>query len=295
MDTGSGVNLVNEQLALDWGLPLLKSKSKIVFPNQEEVTNNVTQEMTIIIKLPNHKGEITEKKQKLRFTFSKNIPYGCLLGIYSLFDLKIGFKVTNKGYRPYFDEEEIITISSPLLLEDLHSNKISFISIEEETSVDLSLLPEEYHEYALVFNQQSSNVLPPHKPGFDCEIELIPGARLHKGPIYPMNPLQTEEADNYIEENLLKGFICPSKSPAAYPVLFQKKKDGSLRFCVDYRKLNEVTVRDSYPLPLYPLFFEQVRGSNYFTKLDLKAAYNLLRIRKGDEFKTAFRTRRSQY
>ena len=295
LDTGSGVNLVSEQLTLDWGLPLLESKSKIVFPNQEEVTNKVTQEMTVIMKLPNHEGEVIEKKQKLRFTLSKNIPYGCLLGIYSLFDLKIGFKVTSKGYRPYFDEEEIITIPSPLLLEDLHSNKISFVSIEGKTSLDLSLLPEEYHEYALVFDQRSSNVLPPHRPGFDCEIELIPGARLHKGPIYPMNPLQTEEADKYIEENLLKGFIRPSKSPAAYPVLFQKKKDGSLRFCVDYRKLNEVTVRDSYPLPLYSLFFEQVRGSQFFTKLDLKAAYNLVRIRKGDEFKTAFRTRKGQY
>jgi len=110
-----------------------------------------------------------------------------------------------------------------------------------------------------------------------------------------MNPTQSEEADKYISENLAKGFIRPSKSPAAYPVLFQRKKDGSLRFCVDYRKLNEVTVKDSYPLPLYNLFFEEIRGSNYFTKLDLKAAYNLVRIRKGDEYKTAFRTRRGQY
>jgi len=110
-----------------------------------------------------------------------------------------------------------------------------------------------------------------------------------------MNPTQSEEADKYISENLAKGFIRPSKSPAAYPVLFQRKKDGSLRFCVDYRKLNEVTVKDSYPLPLYNLFFEEIRGSNYFTKLDLKAAYNLVLIRKGDEYKTAFRTRRGQY
>ena len=294
-DTGSGVNLISEQLAIDWGLPLITSRNKIIFPNQEEVTNRVTQEMSISIKLPNNKGEITEKEQRLRFTISKNIPYGCLLGIYSLFDFKIGFKITNKGYRPYFDEDEIVIIPSSLLLEDLYSNKISFVSIEEKQIPNLDLLPEEYHEYVSVFNQESSNSLPPHRPGFDCEIELIPGARLYKGPIYPMNPLQTEEADKYIEENLIKGFIRPSKSPAAYPVLFQKKKDGSLRFCVDYRKLNEVTIKDSYPLPLYILFFEQVRGSIYFTKLDLKAAYNLVRIRKGDEYKTAFRTRRGHY
>jgi len=81
-----------------------------------------------------------------------HIPYGCLLGIYSLFDLKIGLRVTNKGYRPYFDEKEITTKNSSLLLEDLYSNKITFVSIEEETTLDLSLLPEEYHEYISIFN-----------------------------------------------------------------------------------------------------------------------------------------------
>ena len=104
-----------------------------------------------------------------------------------------------------------------------------------------------------------------------------------------------EEADRYISENLAKGFIRPSKSPTAYPVLFQAKKDGTLRFCVDYRKLNAVTVRDSYPLPLYNLFFDQVVGSKVFSKLDLKSAYNLIRIREGDEPKTSFRTRRGQF
>ena len=118
LDTGSGVNLVNENLAYDWGLPLLATQNKIIFPNQEEDTSRVTQELNVSIKLPSTKGEIIEKKERLRFTLSKNIPYGCLLGIYSLFDLKIGFKVTNKGYRPYFDEEEITTLDSSLLLED---------------------------------------------------------------------------------------------------------------------------------------------------------------------------------
>jgi len=106
-----------------------------------------------------------------------------------------------------------------------------------------------------------------------------------------MNPSQSEESDKYISENQSKRIIHPSKLPAAHPVLFQRKKDGSLRFCVDYRKLNEVTVKDSYPLPLYNLFFERVRGSNYFTKLDLKASYNLVRIRKGNKYKAAFGTR----
>ena len=163
------------------------------------------------------------------------------------------------------------------------------------TTIDFNLLPKEYREFAGVFLQPKEHPQPPHRPGLDCCVDLIPGAKLHKGPVYPMNPLQLIEADKYIDENLEKGFIRPSKSPVAYPVLFQLKKDGSLRFCVDYRKLNAVTVRDSYPLPRYNLFFEQFKGSNYFTKLDLKAAYNLSRIREGDEYKTSFRTRKGQF
>ncbi len=132
-----------QDLAYDWGLPLLSTQNKVIFPNQEENTSRVTQELNFTVKLPSTKGEIIEKKERLRFTLSKNIPYGCLLGIYSLFDFKIGFKVTNKCYKPYFDEEEITIMNSSLLLEDLHSNKVSFITIEEETTLDLNLLPGE--------------------------------------------------------------------------------------------------------------------------------------------------------
>ena len=78
-------------------------------------------------------------------------------------------------------------------------------------------------------------------------------------------------------------------------MLFQKKKDGTLRLCVDYKKLNEVTVRNSYPIPLITDIIERVKGANYFTKLDLRSAYNLIRIREGDEYKTAFRTKYGHY
>jgi len=94
-----------------------------------------------------------------------------------------------------------------------------------------------------------------------------------------------------MKENSEKGFIRKSKSPAGAPVLFVKKKDGSLRLCVDYRKLNEMTIRNSYPLPLISELLDRVKGVKYFTKLDLKSAYNLVGIKEGDEYKTAFRTR----
>ena len=92
-----------------------------------------------------------------------------------------------------------------------------------------------------------------------------------------------------------KGFIRPSESPAGYPALFQKKKDGSLRLCVDYKELNAITIKNSYHLPLITDIIEKVKGAKYFTKLDLRLAYNLIRIKEGDEYKTAFRTKYGHY
>jgi len=287
--------MVNDQLADDWNLPLISCKADITFPNSKEEIGYTTQELFTTISLPNNKGIKIVKTQSFRYSLSKNIPYGFLLGIHSLFNLGIGLKRSPQGYVPYFDEENLTPLDYKLEIDDFGRNKISFLNITEESEIDLSTLPEPYRKFSSVFQHEAKHGLPPHRVGLDCGIDLVPGASLHRGPIYPMNPLQIEEANKYIEENLQKGFIRPSKSPAAYPVTFQKKKDGTLRFCVDYRRLNAVTIKDSYPLPLYMLFFEQVKGSKYFSKLDLKSAYNLIRIREGDEYKTAFRTRKGQY
>ncbi len=100
--------------------------------------------------------------------------------------------------------------------------------------------------------------------------------------------------EEYIEEALKQGYIVPSTSPAASSFFFVAK-DGGLRPCIDYRKLNEITVKFRYPLPLVPTALEQLRGATIFTKLDLRSAYNLIRIRKGDEWKTAFVTPTGHY
>ncbi len=99
----------------------------------------------------------------------------------------------------------------------------------------------------------------------------------------------------YIDEELAKGFIVPTKSPVSAGLLFVKKREGSLRPCIDYRGLNYITVKFNYPLPLVPPALEQLRSAKYFTKLDLCNAYNLIRIREGDEWKTAFSTTSGHY
>ncbi len=165
---------------------------------------------------------------------------------------------------------------------------------EEEEDFELTDIPEPYRDLKEVFSKVKADKLPPHRLT-DCKIVLQKDATLHYGPIYPLSEQENEALKDYIEENLKKGFIRESESPAGYPVLFQKKKDGSLRLCVDYKKLNAVTVRNSYPLPLITDIIEHVKGANYFTKLDLRSAYNLIRIREGDEYKTAFRTKYGHY
>jgi len=167
------------------------------------------------------------------------------------------------------------------------------INIENEDP-KIEEIPHQYQDLAIVFSKKEADKLPPHRLT-DCKIVLEKDATLHYGPIYPLTEEESQVLKDYIKENLEKGFIRPSESPAGYPVLFQKKKDGSLRLCVDYKKLNAVTIRNSYPLPLITDIIEKVKGAKYFTKLDLRSAYNLIRIKEGDEYKTAFRTKYGHY
>jgi hypothetical protein len=106
-----------------------------------------------------------------------------------------------------------------------------------------------------------------------------------------LSPTELEVLQTYIEENLENGFSGHLKSPASPPIFFIKKKDGSLRLVVDYRGLNKVTIRNRYALPLISSLLEWINGTRFFTKVNLRGAYNLIRIRPGDEWKTAFRTR----
>ncbi|PRP75857.1 retrotransposon nucleocapsid protein [Planoprotostelium fungivorum] len=111
------------------------------------------------------------------------------------------------------------------------------------------------------------------------------------GPLYQMSESEMKIVQKYVTDMTAKGLIQPSKSPCGAPILFAKKKDGTLCLCVDYRRLNDVTVKSTYPLPLIDEMLDRIRSAKIFTALDLKDAYWLVRIKKGDEWKTAFRTR----
>lgn len=141
-----------------------------------------------------------------------------------------------------------------------------------------------------VFSKSNADTLPHHRP-FDCSIPLQPDAEIPHGRVYNLTVQETQAMEEYIKENLSKGFIRPSSSPAGAPCFFTKKKDGSLRLCVDYRGLNKVTVKDRYPLPLISDLIRSLSQAKIFSALDLRGAYNLVRIKEGDEWKTAFRNK----
>lgn len=146
-----------------------------------------------------------------------------------------------------------------------------------------------------MFSEQEAEGLPPHRP-YNCAISLLPRLPLPKGKTYPLSFAETRAMEEYIiEESLWKGFIRPSTSTMGAGFFFVEKKDGDLRPCIDYRALNRITIKNRYPLPTISELFDRVQGSSIFTKLDLRTAYNLIRIRAEDEWKTTFNTRSGHY
>ena len=156
------------------------------------------------------------------------------------------------------------------------------------------IVPKPYHKLKGVFPQDSFDQLPERKP-WDHAIELKPGSEPFRCKIYPLSPVEQKELDAFLEENLKSGRIRPSKSPMASPVFFVKKKDGTLRLVQDYRKLNDMTIKNSYPLPLISDIITKMKQAKYFTKLDVRWGFNNVRMKKGDEWKAAFRTNRGLF
>jgi len=149
-------------------------------------------------------------------------------------------------------------------------------------------------EYGDVMPPKLPKQLPPRR-AVDHRIELVPGATPPSQPPYRMSPRDLGELRRQLEELIDAGFVRPSKAPYGAPVLFQKKADGSLRMCVDYRALNKVTIKNKYPVPLVQDLMDRLSGASVFMKLDLRSGYWQVRIAEGDEHKTTCVTRYGSY
>ena len=162
------------------------------------------------------------------------------------------------------------------------------MSGESKRKVGVDCIPQ-VCDFADVFPNELPG-LPPYR-GMDFSIDLYPGIDPISVAPFRMAPVGLKELNLQLQELQGKGFIRPSTSPWGAPVLFVKKKDGTLRLCVDYRKLNRVTVKNKYPLPRIEDLFDQLNGACYFSKIDLRSGYHQLRVRDSGIPKTAFRRR----
>ena len=164
--------------------------------------------------------------------------------------------------------------------------------VSDENGLKLEDIPI-VRDFPDVFPDDLPDLPPERKVEFtiDLVLETVP---ISKTP-YRMAPVELKELKTQLQELLDKGFIRPSVSPWGAPVLFVKKKDGSMRLCIDYRELNKVTVRNKYPLPRIDDLFDQLQGACVFSKIDLRFGYHQLRVKGEDVPKTAFRTRYGHY
>ncbi|RAL58881.1 hypothetical protein DID88_009301 [Monilinia fructigena] len=140
------------------------------------------------------------------------------------------------------------------------------------------------------FLPRHADTLPPRR-AWDHKIELMPGKELPYFKNRPLSPLELEVVRKWIDDNLSKGFIRESRSRSAAPLLLAAKPGGGVRICQDYRGLNNVTIKNRYPLPIVRETLDALCNATVYTKLDIIAAFNKLRIAEGDEWKTAFITR----
>src|SRR5579863_10278591 len=157
-------------------------------------------------------------------------------------------------------------------------------------------VPEEYQRHWQVFNKECTKRFPPSCPE-NMEIKLIPGAPAELDcKIYPLNQRELETLRKYLAKELEKGFIVDGSSPYTSPTFYIPKKDkGEYRLVVDYRKLNDITVKDHYPMPNVQVELDKLKGKRLFTKFDVRAGYNNILIKPEDAHKAAFKTQLGTY
>ena len=164
-----------------------------------------------------------------------------------------------------------------------------WLQIPDNVKPNLALL---LHSYKDVFSVLQG--LPPNRT-HDHSIPLIRDAKPVKVRPYRYPHSQKEQIENMVNEMLQEGLIMPSNSPFSSPIVLVEKKDGQWRFCTNYRALNAITVKDSFPIPTVDELLDELCGAQYFSKLDLRSGYHQILLKEEDRFKTAFRTHHGHY
>ncbi|QRV77353.1 Retrotransposable element Tf2 protein [Ceratobasidium sp. AG-Ba] len=276
LDSGVSSVFINKEIVQDFQLfkkKLDKPRRLKVIDGREINSGQVEHYVTLNLRIFDHEEEVD--------TYVVNVGnHNLVLGMAWL-----------KRHNPAIDwDRKSLVSSSPYCSKNcLHTSPRVKSGKPDLEIAATSELPARYSEFSKIFTEEEISPLPPHRP-YDCEIVLKPDAVPCHGPIYSLGPREDEELRKTVSKQLKAGLICPSKSLMGSPVIFVKKKNGSLRMCIDYRKLNDMTVKNVYPLPRSNDLTEKLQGAKIFSKFDLKWGYNLVHIKEGDEWKTAFKT-----
>ncbi len=246
----------------------------------------------IIISSLNPKGvqvlsAITEEEWEIENKDPDLVPYTAIQNVraQALEPWKGGWKVSLELESPKVTLQKTTVASK---LAQLAADKMKKRTYEE-------MVPKEYRKYQRVFSKEMSHQFPPPRM-WDHAIKLLPEApKTIDCKIYPMTQGEKESLAKFIKEQLAKGYIHPSKSPYSSPFFFIKKKSGELHPVQDYRRLNSLTIKNRYPLPLITELIDQVRNARLFTKLDIRWGYNNIQIKEGDKWKGAFKTNLGLY
>lgn len=303
VDSGADSNFMSEHFAKTYDIPMLpldlpmtleladgssSSKvTKVTPPMQMELGGHVETITFFITKTPNkiilghlwlrtHNPQIDWYSHSVTFS-SQCVPNCC------------------SEETTVYGSSDLVESTSAVQLQSLKEQVFPFI----DTSVDSPKLENPdlsdlILEFSDIFNEDALDTAFQHarildRP-FECDIPLQPGKHPPFGPLYQLTETENKTMKDYIDTNLKRGWIEHSSSPAGAPCFFIKKKDGSLRLCVDYRGLNAITIKNRYALPLINDLINQLSKAKIYSALDLKDAYHLVKIKSGEEWKTAFRT-----
>jgi hypothetical protein len=282
LDSGAQRSVIDEHFVQARQIPRLEAAVAIPVYNADHSLNGYIKEcVELVVTVLDHLGK--EHSEILQ------LPIVNLGGKHDLF---LGFDWLN-NHNPSVDWKNL-TLNFNRCPKECGGAGVYVRSLSTETGFHL---PAQYRDFALLFEKEEFDKLPARKP-WDHEIKLKPGAendRRLKGKIYPLSSKEQVALDEWLKEEKRAGKIRDSQSPYGAPFFFVKKGDGSLRPVMDYRRLNEQTVRDSYPLPLITDMMAKIKKSKIFTKLDVRWGYNNVRIKEGDEHKAAFITNRGLF
>ena len=309
VDPGAAGSLLSAYVAIKHGVVITKEKSRMAEAYGGRKVP-LLGSCTLEVELTDSGGAV--RSTPVRCDVAEDRTYGLLLGRPWLGQAKIDIDWAEKAPRWSFRklwssrdngaryrDNSIVEWTTSEEMEKLRATghtvyAVMLDELAEEEPPELRRLPAWAAHMAVVFDKEDAKAVPLNGP-HDHAIELEEGKQPPWGPIYTLGGKELATLREHLDEGIELGRIRHSTSAARSPVIFVPKKDGQLRMCVDYRGLNAVTLKNRHALPLISELLDRVVGMAFFTKLDLAEAYHRIRIRHGDEWKTAFGCRYGHY